>query len=272
MVTLRRWATLSLAVVAAACGDDDGVEPLASATSQLCSEVSGVEAVYWDLINGVPRGDLPSTAFTIPFTIDFTQSPYSNSTSLLLGFMVPQGWTVFDAVDVSGFGIPGTAAGADLIRADRRAVWRYMLNAQVTGGFTSAGILDAEINTTTNLVGSSGPSTVECEFSLQRTGIVGPESITAKLVRAGDFTIFARTHVIIVQGVSASYSSFISVAPTAESGQLITDIYVPMITQLYGGGSEPAACADGVDNDGDTAIDFPSDTQCSSPGDDDEST
>ena len=185
--------------------------------------------------------------------------------------MVPQGWTVSDAVDVSGFAVPGTVAGADLIRADGRAVWRYMLNAQITGGFTAAAILDAELATARSFLGNPGGSTTQCEVNVQQTGIIGPESVASKLVRVGDFTVFSRIHVIIVPGTSAFYSGFTSVAPTAESASLIQDIYVPMITQLYGGGSSAAACSDGIDNDGDTAIDYPSDAQCDSPADDSES-
>ena len=260
----------ALCVLLCGCGDD-GLGPLASATSQLCGDVTGVEAVFFDFINGVPRGDLPSTAFTIPFAVDFTQSPYSNSTSLLLGFMVPQGWTVSDAVDVSGFAIPGTVAGADLIRTDNRAVWRYMFNAQITGGFTSASILDSEVAVAMNFIGNPAGTTTVCELNAQQNGILGPESVAAKLIRAGDFTIFAQTHVIVVTGTAAFYSGFLSVAPTAESASLINDIYVPMITQLYGGGSDPAACGDGIDNDGDGNTDFPDDAQCTSPADDSES-
>lgn len=263
---------VAFGVTVAACGGDDGVGPSSSATSQLCPDVSGLEAVFWDFINGIPRGDLPSTAFTIPFDIDFAQSPYSNSTSLLLGFMVPQGWTVSDAVDVSGFAFPGTVAGADLIRADNRAVWRYMLNGQITGGFTSAAILDAELNTARNFIGNPAGTTVVCQINAQTTGILGPESVAAQLLRVGDFTIFSRIHVIVVPGTSAFYSGLTTVAPTSESVQLINDIYVPMITQLYGGGSDPAACADGIDNDGDGDTDYPNDAQCTSPADDSEST
>ena len=268
----RVWTVAALGFALAACGSDDPTEPFAQATSQLCTNVSGLEAVFYDLINGVPRGDLPPTAFTIPFNIDFSQSPYSNSTSLLLGFMVPQGWTVSDAVDVSGFAIPGTVAGADLARADGRAIWRYMLNAQIAGGFTSASIVESEVAAAVNFVGNPSGTTVVCEINAQATGILGPESIAARLVRVGDYTIFSRVHVIIIPGTSAFYSGFTSVAPTAESNALINDIFVPMITQLYGGGSsDPAQCSDGIDNDGDTAIDYPSDAQCSSPADDNES-
>lgn len=263
-------AALALGIGIAACGDG-GLGPNPQAITELCDEIFGLEAVYFDLVNGVPRGDLPPTAFTIPFNIDFTQSPYSNSTSLLLGFSVPQGWTVSDAVDFSGFAIPGTVAAADLVRNDSRAVWRYTLNAQITGPFTSAAIVQSEVNAVLGTVGNPTPITDPCSINVQRQGILGPESIAARVLRAGDFTVVARTHVIQVTGVSAFHSSFVSIAPTSEHERVITDIFVPMITQLYGGGTDPAACSDGVDNDGDGAIDYPSDNQCNSPGDDNES-
>lgn len=265
------YLTVSLALVATGCSDG-GLGPLDDAVSELgCAQVSGLEAIYWDLVNGVPRGDLPPTAFTIPFQVDFTQSPYSNSVSLLLGFMVPQGWNVSDGTDVSGFAVPGTVAAADLIRADDRAVWRYVLNAPLTGGYTSQAILEAEINAALNFLGNPGTATADCQINLTGTGILGPEAVRARFLRVGDFTIVTRVHVIEVSGVSAFYTGYTSVAPTSESVQLINDIFVPMITQLYGGGTDPAACSDGIDNDGDGQTDYPSDPQCTSPGDDSES-
>lgn len=260
---------LTLIVGAAACSS--GFGPLDGATSQLCSDVNGLEAIYFDLVNGVPRGDLPSTAYTIPFDIDFNQSPYSNQTNLLLGFMVPQGWNVAHGQDLSGFGIPGTTVAADLTRADNRAVWRYVLNSQVTGGFSSQAILEAEINTRIAALGNPGAVTSVCAVNAQTTGILGPESVAARLLRVGDFTLVSRVHVIVIPGTSAFYSSFTSVAPTSESEQVINDIFVPMITQLSGGGSsDPAQCSDGIDNDNDGATDYPSDGQCTGPGDDSE--
>lgn len=265
--------TTVLAFLLSACGGDGGSSPSGSAPSEICDEALGLEGVYWDFINGVPRGDLPSTAFTIPFDIDPAQSPYSNSTSLLLGFLVPVGWTATDGVDLSGFAIPGTVAAADLIRADNRAVWRYMFNAQVAGNFTSARILDAELATARQFIGNPpGDPNVVCDINAQRNGILGLESVAAQLLRIGDFTITSRAQVINVSGVGAFYNGYTSIAPTTESDRLINDIFVPMITQLYGGGSDPAECGDGLDNDGDGSADFPADTQCTSPSDDDEST
>lgn len=265
---------LSLAVNLIACGGSGGNgNAQATATSTLCQDLVGLEAIYWDFINGAPRTDLPDTAFSIPFQVDFSQSPYTNSNSLLLGFTsIPQGWTIADAMDVSGFAFPSTFSAADLVRADNRAVWRYIFNTQVTGGYTSAAILDAEINAALSFIGNPSTTTEECQIRQQQNGIIGLESVAAKVVRAGDFTIIARAHVIVPTGLGGIgyYDGYLSLAPTAENASLINDIFIPMITQLYGGGSAPNQCEDGLDNDGDGKIDL-ADPQCESPADDSES-
>ena len=259
---------LIVAVSITACGGGGGGGSSAGATSQLCPELRGNEAIYWDFINGVIRGDLPSTAFTIPFGFGGT---YSNSTSLLLGYTFPPGWTPTDAVDVSGFAVPFTVAGSDLIRDDNQAVWRYLFNAQVAGGFTSAGILDAEVAAALNFLGNPAVTSEQCQLNVQRTGILGLESAAGRVVRAGDYTIMARTGVIIVSGVASYYTGSVTVARTTELSGLINDIFVPMITQLYGGGTSPAACEDDRDNDGDGLVDL-QDPQCLFPDDDSEAT
>ncbi|HHO60100.1 MAG TPA: hypothetical protein ENJ64_07630 [Thiotrichales bacterium] len=257
-----------------ACGGSGGGNPQATATSTLCDDLVGLEAIYWDFINGEPRGDLPSTAFSIPFQVDFSQTPYTNSTSILLGFTsIPQGWTIADGIDVSGFAVPGTVAAADLTRTDNRAVWRYVFNAQVTGGYTSAVILDSEVNTALNFIGNTASVTETCQINLQQNGIIGLESVAAKVLRAGDFTIMARAHVVVPNGLGGTgyYDGYLSLAPTSENAALINDIFIPMITQLYGGGTSPNQCEDGIDNDGDGKTDL-ADPQCESPADDSEST
>lgn len=258
-------ATLTMLLSSAACSDP--TREFAGADSQLCADLTGLEAIYWDFINGVPRGDLPPTAFTIPF--DFGGS-YLNSTSYLLGFTVPAGWTATDAVDETGFALPGGVAGANLVRADGQATWRYMLNAQIAGNFTAASILDADVNALLRDIGNPPVQVEECLFNDQRPGIVGFESVAAKVVRTDDFTLMARAQVIIVSPYSAAYNGFVSVSPTAENEQLIYDIYVPMITQLLGGGGDTAACEDGQDNDNDGRTDFPADPDCTGPDDDTE--
>lgn len=263
---------INLILVACGGGGGNGGSSQASAKSVLCNDLVGLEAIYWDFINGTPRGDLPSTAFTIPFQVDFSQTPYTNSNSILLGFTsIPQGWAISDGADVSGFAFPSTVAAANMIRNDNQAVWRYVFNAQVTGGYTSAAILNAEINTALGFIGN--PTTTEqCQINLQQVGIIGPESVAAKVVRAGNFTIMARAHVTVPNGLGGIgyYDGYLSLAPTTENPTVINDIFIPMITQLYGGGTNPAQCADGLDNDGDGKTDL-ADPECANPADDNES-
>jgi hypothetical protein len=253
-------------------GSNSGVNAFAGKASIMCPELTGIEGIFWDFINGTPRGDLPPTAFTIPFNI---QGVYQNSNSLLLGFTVPVGWNVNDATDISGITFPNTVVGANLIRDSSPAYWRYMMNAQIISGsnFTSSTILNNDIDAFIGLFGDPAPQTTQCEFSVQQNGILGLESYSGKIVRAGDITVMARVGVKFIQSIgSAFYDAFLVAAPTSEMPQLIYDIYTPMITQLYGGGSsDDPACSDGRDNDGDQLIDYPNDPQCQNPADDSES-
>lgn len=245
----------------------------ASATSQLCTDVIGLEAIYWDFINGVIRVDLPQTAFTIPANFTPLIPPYTNSNSILLGFTsLPLGWSIADGIGVSGFEFPATVAIADMTRNDNQAKWRYIFNAQVTGGYTSAAILDAEVTNALNAIGNPTSTTEQCQISMQQVGIIGLESVAAKVIRAGGFTIMARIHVIVPNGPSGLgyYDGHVSYAPANENPTLINDAFVPMITQLYGGGTSPSQCEDGIDNDGDGMIDL-ADSLCTSPSDDSES-
>lgn len=258
-------------LIAGGCGGDSngGADQVANSTSALCTDLTGIEAVYWDFFNGVIRGDLPSTAFTIPFNVGGT---YINSRSPLLGFTVPSGWVATDAVDVSGFAFPLSTVGADVIRNDRQSIWRYMLNAQIGGtGFSAAAILDAEINTAIATLLGPSTGTSQCEINVQQNGILGLESVAAKIVRTEAFTIMARAHVTIVNGVGPFYDAYLTLAPAAENSALIRDIFIPMITQLYAGGDDRAECEDDIDNDGDGAADYPADQQCQFPDDNTES-
>lgn len=123
-----------------------------------------------------------------------------------------------------------------------------------------------------NFIGNPPDVTAQCELSFQQNGILGLESYAAMILRAGDFTIFANTKVLLVNGGGGDYySGYLSLARQGEHAQVINDIFVPMITQLYGGGSDPAECEDGEDNDGDGQVDFGQDPECANPSDDSES-
>jgi len=282
LTKLRALTIVSFLCVITACGGGGGdrtqqpvIDRNVAGTSTLCPEVlTGLEGVFWDFMNGVIRADLPATAFTIPFAVDFSQ-PYVNSVSPLLNFSVPLGWTATNTGDVSGFAFPVTVAAADLRRNDGAALWRYTLNGALNSAFaySAQAILEAEINYALNMMGNPGQPLGECPINAQQLGPLGFESVAARVIRAGDVTIMARVHVLeIGGGITPFYDGFLVASRTAEHPTLINDIYVPMITQLYPGGSDDdPACSDGRDNDGDGQVDFPNDLQCGNASDDDES-
>src|ERR1041384_4045158 len=91
----RYWFPLSaLAIVALlfwGCkkSDSGGGNNNANATSQICNQVKGTEAVYWDLMNGIPRTDIPGG---LP-TISTVGGTYSHPSYPLLTFIYPPGYT-----------------------------------------------------------------------------------------------------------------------------------------------------------------------------------
>ncbi len=65
--------------------------PATDAKSQICNQVKGTEAVYWDLMNGIPRTDIPG-GLPIVASIGGT---YTNSSFPLLTFNYPTGYTAY---------------------------------------------------------------------------------------------------------------------------------------------------------------------------------
>src|ERR1700761_8042182 len=59
------------------------------ATSHICGQVTGVEAIYWDLMNGIPRTDLPNG---LP-TVTNPGGTYIHPSFPLLTFIYPSGYT-----------------------------------------------------------------------------------------------------------------------------------------------------------------------------------
>lgn len=237
-----------------------------TATSQLCANVTGLEAVYWDFSNGVPRGDLPSTAFTIPsdFTVNF-----AHPTILSFFFWHPATWTIEDVI-ADNLG----SYGANLVRNDNQAVWRHVTTN--VSNTSAATLLQSEVNTMLDFIGNPDATAV-CEFNGSEPNFAGGVTdVSSALIRAGDFTANVNVRVVSVPlggGSSLSQAAiYLVLAPTTEYAQLVQDVFVPIITQFYlGGTTEDTACSDNEDNDNDGKTDYPNDPECSSASDDSES-
>ena len=98
----------------------------ASATSNLCANVTGTEAILWDLYNGVIRTDVS----VLPPPVPVPGGSYTNPAFPLLGFIYPAGWS--PTTTSGGF----QQVGVNLIRQDQQAIWRE--DTQVINGVISA--------------------------------------------------------------------------------------------------------------------------------------
>src|SRR5690554_6845418 len=226
------------------CNRDDAgpdeQDPIADLRSQQCANVTGMEALHWDLFNSIPRGDIPGGLPTVRNVGGhFIHSGYPG-----LGFSYPTGYQAFELRDNATQTI-----GVDVVRNDSRAVWRYMTTTFF--GVTNAEqVIQAEINQMLNFLGSTGNVQVICSNSgTQQLTATTINTGGALLVRAGEFS--GLIGVTVTAEHSGGGMSFIAVqlcfAPTAEYDMVALEAFLPIMWQLlYREGSWRDSDGDGV--------------------------
>jgi len=220
--------------------------PGAGATSQLCAPLSGALAIQYDVQNGVPTTQLTQ----VPVIANFG-GQFIHPTNPQLGFVYPPGWTPETLLDQSSFGV-------NLIRNDRRAIWRWNF-AQASLGTTASSIRDQEVSQLLAFLGVTGPVTTLCLDDATTTpapGITNRGSST--MIQGGGFTGIVVTSTVFVDGLPAgSAFAVVSAGPTAEIDSLIFSTFLPIHFQmLVGNGSSTDSDGDGVS---DPADNFPRD-------------
>jgi hypothetical protein len=215
-----------------------GTNPAIDATSQLCTQVKGTEAIYWDLMNGIPRTDIPGG---LP-TVKQIGGNYIHPTYPPLGFIYPAGYSAQTDPN-SGW------IGAFVIRNDNKSVWIY------SGAFlSSAGspdyYLNAEIASLQSFLQSANSQvTVECsnKGTLPRaTGIVTTGS--SAFVTFNGFTATVNVTSTTVDGVpGAQIFITATAAPTADFANEVLNTWLPIDYQmLYTGHGVQDSDGDGV--------------------------
>lgn len=194
---------------------------LANMTSQLCPNVRGVQALYWDLNNGVLRGDIPGGVPTIKNPGGY----YIHSGYPALGFQMPQGYQAFE---LSG----SSTIGVNVLRNDNNVLWRYVTTTFF--GLTNADqVVQNEVNQMLANLGNP-QFTIVCSNGGTKQLAPGMQTTVAtRLVRAGNFTA------LVVANVNASPdlgSSFVGIqmtmAPTAEYDAMVLETFLPIGYQL----------------------------------------
>ncbi|MFB2119433.1 hypothetical protein [Parapedobacter sp. 2B3] len=204
------------------CGKRDNISSesqLANMTSQLCPNVRGVRALYWDLNNGVLRGDIPGGVPTIKNPGGY----YINSGYPALGFQMPQGYQAFE---LSG----NSTIGVNVLRNDNNVLWRYVTTTLF--GLTNAQqVVQNEVNQMLANLGNPEFSIVCSDGGTQQLA-PGMQTTTAtRLVRAGSFTALIAVNVNASPSLGSSFVGIqMTMAPTAEYDAMVRKHSYPSAT------------------------------------------
>ncbi|MEL6846031.1 MAG: hypothetical protein AAFP02_22715 [Bacteroidota bacterium] len=195
------------------------------AVSNICDQVEGAEAIYWDLRNGIIRTDLPKG---VP-TLENPGGAYGHPGFPLLGFSYPEGWSPVTIAD-NNF---GHTVGVDLIRGDNQAVWRSF-STSLNGFVPILDIVAAEINQALAFLGNPPIDNVVCTNDGEDRSLGNIISqFESRLIRAGSFTIQVNVNVNYVDGLPSTFvSNQVTVGPTVEYQDLIADVFLPIDWQL----------------------------------------
>lgn len=204
-------------------GCDNSVDANTTATSQICAQITGVEAIYWDLMNGIPRTDIPGG---LP-TVAQVGGSYTHPTYPALSFIYPTGYAP-QTDGNSGW------IGVNLFRNDNRVLWRY--TSLFYSGVASPGdVFNGEINSLKAFLGSTGAVQTSCSQQgtpqIRAAGIATTTS--SALIRFDNFSATVIVSITTESGLGAEQISIATTAaPTAEFGNEILHTFLPIDYQL----------------------------------------
>lgn len=138
----RTWILILLFAFTVSCRNNS-TNAGANLQSEICANVTGVEALFWDIMNGIPRGDIPGG-------VPVVRNPggtYIHPQIPLLGFQYPAGYT--PQTDFTQ-----NAIGVNVIRNDNGSLWRQTQIATLNQ-VRARDVLAAEINSLLTFFGGN---------------------------------------------------------------------------------------------------------------------
>jgi hypothetical protein len=207
----------------------------AKLTSHICQEITGVEAVYWDLMNGVPRTDIPGGLPKIA-TVGGT---YSHPSFPLLSFIYPPGYTPYTD-QTSG------AVGVNLIRNDNKSIWRYT-SIFVNSSVTASQVVSNEVAQLKSFFKSTAAVTTLCSQQGTLPRAAGITTSNASVfITFDNFTAAIDVTITSETGLGAVQINIVTTAAaTADFENEILHTYLPIDYELlYTGNGD-------LDSDGD---------------------
>ncbi|MFK7833073.1 MAG: hypothetical protein AB8B52_07345 [Winogradskyella sp.] len=202
------------------CSKNSTSDPnnLRNFNSELCLNISGPTAAYWDNAHGLP---LPLTS--IP-TLSNPGQQFIHSQYPALGFIMPQGYSASEAQ---------TGLGVNVFRNDNQVVWRYVPGLTAFNQINILDIVAAEVNQLFAFYGHTGNFTVDCEQNTTQPLGNFISSTSTRLIRFGNFTALVAINSFFDTSLGSTFAS-VSVAsgPTAEYDNLVMNDFLPIHWQL----------------------------------------
>ena len=239
---------------------DNSTNSTANLQSEICGNVRGGEAVFWDIMNGVPRGDIPGG---VP-TIKNPGGTYIHPTIPLLGFQYPAGYT--PQTDFTQ-----NAIGVNVIRNDNGSIWRQTQIA-VLNPVRARDVLATEINT---LLAFFGGNANNIQVVCSNEGTRPSDQLAPGFVVdfANRFIRFNGVSAVITASVTFTPSGLNSIviqkmaSPTDQFENEILNTYLPISWQLlFTNGGERDSDGDGVPDNRDLCPNTPPGTPVNANG------
>ncbi len=231
---------ITILVVISCKKNEDPLQTINNVPSQICSDVTGITGLYWDLSNGIPRSDIPGG---VP-TIKNPGGTFSHSVLPLLGFQYPAGYNPVELSNAST-----QLVGVNVLRNDNNVLWRYY--SASFGGQTNADqINQIEVNTFLNGFGfNSNQVQVICSNSPapQQTSVLFT-TFSSLLIQVGNMTAQFVATVNYEADLNVSfYNVQVCFAPSNEYETVVMSAFLPIQWQLlYSGEGYLDSDGDGV--------------------------
>lgn len=224
---------------AVSCSDNSS-SSIANVPAETCDQLNGIEGLYWDIMNGVARGDIPGG---VP-TISNPGGTYIHPGVPLLGFQYPAGYT--PQTDTTP-----NAIGVNVIRDDGGSLWRQTQIASLNQ-VRAVDVMAAEINSLLNFFGGNGNQIQRvCAFDgTQPSDQLAPGFVvdfSRRFIRFNGVTALIIVSVTFTQSGLNSIVVQKAASTTNQFEDEIMNTYLPISWQLlFTNGGERDSDSDGV--------------------------
>jgi hypothetical protein len=217
-INYLKFALLAFCFASCSKESSDDSNDLRNFTSQLCNNITGSTAAFWDSAH-----NLPIPLNQIP-TLSNPGQQFIHSQYPALGFTMPQGYSATE--DQNGLGV-------NVLRNDNQVVWRYVPGLTGFGEIPILDIVAAEINQLFAFYNFNGDFEVVCTQNTSTNQGTFITKTSSRLLRFNGITALVGVNTHFDASLGATFASITTATgPTAEYDNLVMETFLPISWQL----------------------------------------